>query len=87
YAARVVAGVVAGPDDDLALFSADGAPTDNLVKVMANMAAVEIGPLRASDAIIASGIARMTRALSAGKSAPSSTSAPVADNAEATAAP
>lgn len=80
YAARAIVGVAAGPDDDLALFSADGAPTENLAKVMANMAAVEIGPLRASNAIIAAGIARMTRLLSAGKSA-ASASAPVADNA------
>lgn len=80
YAARVISGVVAGPDDDLALFSADGAPTDNLVKVMANMAAVEIGPLRASTNLIAAGIARMTRAL-AKPSAPVSPVAPVADNA------
>lgn len=81
YAARVIAGVVGGPDDDLALFSADGAPTDNLAKVMANMAAVEIGPLRASNSLIASGIAQMTRLPARPKSAASTKGAPVADNA------
>lgn len=77
YAARVIFGVVAGPDDDLVLFAADGAPTDNLAKVMANMAAVEIGPLRASSSLIAAGIAQMTR-LHAKPNAPV---APLADNA------
>lgn len=77
YAARVIAGVAAGPDDDLGLFSPEGAPTENLAKVMANMAAVEIGPLRASNAVIASGIAQMTRQLAAGKSAASTTGAPL----------
>ncbi len=81
YAARVIAGVVGGPDDDLALFSADGAPTDNLAKVMANMAAVEIGPLRASNGLIASGVAQMTRLLARPKAASSTKVAPVADNA------
>jgi hypothetical protein len=52
YAARVAESVGKGPDDDLGLFSADGLPTENLVKVMARMAAVEIGPLRASDALV-----------------------------------
>jgi hypothetical protein len=52
YAARVAEGVAAGPDDDLKLFSPDGFPTEKLPLVMANMAAVEIGPLRASTALI-----------------------------------
>jgi hypothetical protein len=59
YAARVAEGVAKSADDDLALFTADGSPTDNLAKVMANMAAVEIGPLRASDALIALAIAQL----------------------------
>jgi hypothetical protein len=80
YAARVIEGVAAGPDDDLALFTAEGAPTDNLAKVMANMAAVEIGPMRASNALIAAGIAQMMRQ-SARQAAASSPLAPLADNA------
>jgi len=59
YAARVAEGIAKSPDDDLALFTADGSPTDNLAKVMANMAAVEIGPLRASDALIGLAVAQM----------------------------
>ena len=59
YAARVAEGVAKGPDDDLGLFSADGTPTENLVKVMANMAAVEIGPLRASDALVNLAVAQL----------------------------
>ena len=60
YAARAADGVVAGPDKDLALFDAAGQPTDNLAKVMANMAAVEIGPLRASDPLVKSGISSIS---------------------------
>jgi len=44
--AHVAEGVVAGPYDDLMLDDAAGLPTGNLAKVMANMAAVEIGPAR-----------------------------------------
>jgi hypothetical protein len=57
YAARASAGV-AGPNDDLSLFDASGAPTDNLARVMQNMAAVEIGPLAADPGLIRAGIAR-----------------------------
>lgn len=56
YAAKTAEGV-ATPDADLGLFDADGKPTSSLAKVMANMASVEIGPLRASDAVIAAGVA------------------------------
>lgn len=56
YAAKTADGVAA-PDADLGLFDADGKPTANLAKVMANMASVEIGPLRASDTLIAAGVA------------------------------
>jgi hypothetical protein len=52
YATRVAEGVAVGPDEDLKLFSSDGSPTERLPLVMANMAAVEIGPLRASSALI-----------------------------------
>jgi hypothetical protein len=59
YAARVAAGVAKDADGDLGLFSADGTPTENLAKVMANMAAVEIGPLRASNALINLAVAQL----------------------------
>lgn len=58
YAAKTAEGVAA-PDADLGLFDAAGKPTANLARVMANMAAVEIGPLRASDALVAAGIAAL----------------------------
>ena len=57
YAAKASDGVVANPDIDLALFDAEGRPTPNLARVMSNMAAVEIGPLRASDSLVAAGVA------------------------------
>ena len=57
YAAKAATDVVASPDIDLALFDAEGKPTANLAKVMANMAAVEIGPLRVSDALVQAGVA------------------------------
>ncbi len=59
YAARIAEHVAAGPDADLKLFSPDGQPTENLAKVLANMAAVEIGPLRAREALIAAAVAQL----------------------------
>ena len=56
YALRAVEGVGAGPDDDLQLFAADGAPGANLSLVMRNMAKVEIGPFGARDDLIAAAI-------------------------------
>ncbi len=56
YAARAAVGIAASPDDDLALFSPDGAPTGHLATLMGNMAAVEIGPMQASPALIEAGI-------------------------------
>jgi len=63
YAGSVAAGVVAGPNEDLALFTAAGLPTENLAKVMANMAAVEIGPARPRDALIRIAIAQLRQLL------------------------
>ncbi len=57
YAAKTSAGVVANADTDLALYDAEGKPTANLAMVMANMAAVEIGPLRVSEALVLAGVA------------------------------
>ncbi|MCB1541272.1 MAG: hypothetical protein KDJ25_10630 [Rhodoblastus sp.] len=52
YATNIASGVAAGPDADLALFDADGKPTPNFAKALFNMAAVEIGPLRATRALV-----------------------------------
>lgn len=52
YATSIAAGVASGPDADLALFDADGKPTPNFAKALFNMAAVEIGPLRATQALV-----------------------------------
>lgn len=65
YAAATARGVTPKPTDDLHLFLPDGTPTPNLAQVMANMAAVEIGPRRVDDALIAEAIALMTRTRSA----------------------
>jgi len=65
YAASVAQGVVGGANEDLALFTADGAPTENLAKVMANMAAVEIGPARPRDALIRIAVAQLRQLLEA----------------------
>ena len=56
YALRAIQGIVAGPDDDLRLFAADGAPSANLALLMQNMAKVEIGPLAARSDLIAAAI-------------------------------
>ena len=55
--------MVAGPYDDLMLFDAAGLPTGNLAKVMANMAAVEIGPARARSGLIEAAVAQLKRPL------------------------
>ena len=57
YATHAAAGIAAGPDGDLALFTAEGTPTPNLAVVMANMARVEIGPLGVRRELIEAGIA------------------------------
>jgi len=43
----------------------DAHPTDNLVKAMANMAAVEIGPARPREALIHTAVAQLRRMLEA----------------------
>ena len=62
YALKVIEGVANSPDDDLKLFEPDGTPTGNLARVMANMASVEIGPLRADPALVKIGIETATTA-------------------------
>ena len=63
YAARAIEGVTSGIDDDLKLFDADGAPAPNLVRLMRNMAGVEIGPLGVRTGLVAAAIDRMQRQL------------------------
>ena len=86
YAAAVAQGVAGGPNEDLGLFTADGLPTDNLAKAMANMAAVEIGPAHPREALIKAAVAQLRQTLgesdkhAAGAPAPATeTSAPPSD--------
>ncbi len=60
YATNIASGVAAGPDADLALFDAEGKPTPNFAKALFNMAAVEIGPLRATHALVDAAVAQVT---------------------------
>jgi hypothetical protein len=68
YALRAVEGVGAGPDDDLRLFTADGAPGANLPLVLQNMAKVEIGPFGVRGDLIAAAIEAEARQDSARRS-------------------
>jgi hypothetical protein len=52
YAARAIEGIVRSPEEDLKLFEADGTPRAALTRLLANMAAVEIGPYRADGKLI-----------------------------------
>ncbi|MFN3892439.1 MAG: hypothetical protein ACK4MV_18750 [Beijerinckiaceae bacterium] len=52
YASALAKGLADGPLDDLKLFDDMGLPTPALRRAMANMAAVEIGPMRASASLI-----------------------------------
>ncbi len=63
YAASIAQGVVGGPEEDLGLFTAAGLPTENLARVMANMAAVEIGPARPREALIRVAVAQLRQML------------------------
>lgn len=56
YALRAIEGIVSDPDEDLKLFSPDGAPGVNLARLMRNMARVEIGPLGAREELIAAAV-------------------------------
>jgi hypothetical protein len=59
YAIHIAEGIAAGPDQDLHLFAADGQPTENFARALANMAAVEIGPLRAHPSLVAFAVAQL----------------------------
>jgi len=65
YATHIGEGVVRTPDDDLGLFTPDGRPTDNLARVMANMAAVEIGPARPRAALVSQAVAQLRATIDA----------------------
>jgi hypothetical protein len=56
YAARAIEGIASSPDDDLRLFDADGTPRTALPRLLANMAAVEIGPYQADGKLIEAAI-------------------------------
>jgi|GEM_PF-620832 len=66
YAEHLIAGVAASPYEDLQLFTPGGQPTDRLAKVMANMAAVEIGPARPRLALIEGAVADLRKLLKNG---------------------
>ena len=59
YATHIAEGIAPNADQDLHLFTADGQPTENLAIALANMAAVEIGPLRAHPSLVAFAIAQL----------------------------
>ena len=65
YAAKAVAGLAPTTEADLKLFDAAGRPTPNLERLMHNMSAVEIGPLGADAALIATAVVRATEAVAA----------------------
>jgi hypothetical protein len=52
YAAHAIEGIARSEDEDLKLFGADGRPLAALPRLLANMAAVEIGPYRADTKLI-----------------------------------
>ena len=59
YATHIAEGIAPSADQDLHLFTADGQPTENLARALANMAAVEIGPLRAHPSLVAFAVAQL----------------------------
>ena len=59
YATHIAEGIAPNTDQDLHLFTADGQPTENLARALANMAAVEIGPLRAHPSLVAFAVAQL----------------------------
>ncbi len=69
YATSIIQGLGKSIDDDLMLFEPNGAPTPNLARAMTNMAAVEIGPFRAGQPLIADVIASALRSAEAKKEA------------------
>lgn len=60
YAFRAIEGIAVTPEEDLALFAADGLPSPNARRFLENMARVEIGPLAARAELIAAAVGRLT---------------------------
>jgi hypothetical protein len=58
YANRIADGLRVGPDDDLKLFEADGAPTRNLAAVLLAMSGFELGTLRARGDLVDGAVER-----------------------------
>jgi hypothetical protein len=56
YAAHAIDGIARSPEEDLKLFNADGSPGASLPRLLANMAAIEIGPYRADAKLIEAAI-------------------------------
>jgi hypothetical protein len=65
YAQQMVEGLGLGPNDDLKLFTAEGAPLPNLMPVMLAMSAFELGMLRADPELVGGAIERATARVSA----------------------
>lgn len=63
YANALAKGVADGPMADLKLFDDRGLPTPALARAMANMAAVEIGPMKADEDLIARAVEAQTARL------------------------
>ncbi len=59
YAQRAILGLASSINDDLHLFSDEGKPTPALQRLMMNMAAVEIGPLRIDEALVRKAVSNM----------------------------
>jgi hypothetical protein len=61
YATHIAEGIAAGPDADLQLFDEQGQPTPAFARALFNMAAVEIGPLKARQDLVEAAVAGMAR--------------------------
>jgi hypothetical protein len=62
YAAHAIEGIARSPDEDLQLFAGDGSPLPALTRLLANMAAVEIGPYHADGNLIEAAIEAVRKA-------------------------
>lgn len=62
YAAHAIEGIARSPDEDLKLFAGDGSPLPALTRLLANMAAVEIGPYHADGNLIEAAIEAVRKA-------------------------
>jgi hypothetical protein len=87
YVDHLIAGVTASPFDDLQLFTPGGQPTERLAKVMANMAAVEIGPAKPRMALIEGAVADLRKLLKSGGGDVPAPSSPTGPPPAATVAP